>query len=190
MKRILKRASRLRKVSCDVDLRADLQCRFAWSCDLEESTIDSMVSLTRKHMRQLYNDAGGVWRWKDETKRSELVDDDARYFLIESECDGMSDLVAFVHFRFTVDDDEVEPVCYVYELQVDEKFRKLGLGSKLMSLVEDLCLSRTEFRKLMLTVFSANDQARCFYEKLGFSPDPTSPLNSVYLILSKSIDGV
>lgn len=109
--------------------------------------------------------------------------------------DEKGTVLAFAHFRYEADDDSrlPLPVTYLYELQVDPSCQKLGLGKRLMTIVELISLG-SRMRKCMLTVFHANVGAMKFYERNGYVVDECSPSNFEgegcescdYEILSKS----
>lgn len=102
-------------------------------------------------------------------------------------------VLGFAHLRYERDDDGLLPVAYLYELQVSPAVQKLGLGKKLMTLVELLAL-RTRMTKVLLTVFHHNAGALGFYRKNGYAVDESSPSNFAgeegaacdYEILSKA----
>ena len=90
-------------------------------------------------------------------------------------------------------DDEDEPsegVLYVYELQIRESFRRIGLGKKVMALLEQLCRD-IELPKVMLTVFKSNQPALYFYQGLDYKADGICPSQhgvlADYEILSKAV---
>ena len=102
---------------------------------------------------------------------------------------------AFCHFRFNLDDDEsMNPleVLYVYEIQVSDRYRRRGLGRRLMGLMEDVA-RRTGMKRLMLTVFKSNVGAMDFYlNKMKYEIDRMSPSRygeeeADYEILSKAV---
>jgi len=63
---------------------------------------------------------------------------------------------------------------YCYELQVVEKFARHGLGTKLMQYLWDIG-QKKGMEKVMLTVFKSNQAGVKFYEKNGYTLDPSSP---------------
>ena len=65
-------------------------------------------------------------------------------------------------------------VVYLYELHLGEKLRGDGLGTRLMQLVEGAGRN-AGMEKAMLTVYKANEGARKFYGKLGYTVDEFSP---------------
>ena len=116
------------------------------------------------------------------------------------------DFVGFVHFRLTPDNDNDEEdevpsqdSLYVFEIQLDETVRGAGLGSKAMSLLEEMgremnTLARGKSKaleKVCLTVFKCNQKAVEFYEKIGYKVDNCDPSNfgthEDYIIMSKAL---
>lgn len=96
---------------------------------------------------------GSQWPTEEKVKHREMVSTQARYIFVHeasnADANGMlskSDaektiaidkndpMVAFVHFRFII--EEMIPVLYVYELQIEPCFRGRGLGTFLMELIE------------------------------------------------------
>eukprot|EP00727_Mastigamoeba_balamuthi_P000364 m51a1_g10324 hypothetical protein (905) ;mRNA; f:55053-60252 len=82
--------------------------------------------------------------------------------------------VGFAMFRFEV--QEVRPedgwCVYLYELQLEEGARRMGLGTRLMRLVELVAL-RARAAYVRLTVFLENEAALALYrDKLGYSSAP------------------
>ncbi|KAL7443569.1 hypothetical protein ACHAXH_005737 [Discostella pseudostelligera] len=87
-------------------------------------------------------------------------------------------VLGFIHYRYECDDDirPNHPITYLYEIQINQSHQKLGLGSRLLSLVE-IISRRLQMKKLMLTVFRANINAMAFYDRRGYSIDQCSPSN-------------
>ena len=105
-------------------------------------------------------DAYGVeWPKEEKVKRREMVEEDALYIVVRLDerehimkdinsdvilsskrgnlglQEGLgSPVVAFVHYRFVVEEDF--PVLYVYELQLEKRVQGKGLGKFLMQLLE------------------------------------------------------
>ena len=87
-------------------------------------------------------------------------------------------------------------VVYCYEIHLEECVRGMGVGGRLMGVLEEVG-RRAGVEKAMLTVFRRNEGAVGFYEGLGYGVDEYSPRpkklrNGVvkevdYLILSKSL---
>lgn len=161
------------------DLRVRVSCvrATAASNDLREWAFD----LVSQNMRELYE--ASQWGWSENAKRKELVHRDAWYLVARSEADDSP--VGFIHFRFDMDDGM--SVLYCYELQLESRVQRRGLGSHLMRLLDQLA---AHFRmcKTVLTVFKSNTGALAFYQKaLGYRIDETSPPGDAadYVILSR-----
>ncbi|XP_029616559.1 N-alpha-acetyltransferase 40 isoform X3 [Salmo trutta] len=110
------------------------------------------------------------WGWKEREKRDEMNDERAWYLLAR---DTDSSPVAFSHFRFDVECGE--EVLYCYEVQLESRVRRKGLGKFLIQILQ-LIANSTQMKKVMLTVFKHNHGAYQFFrEALQFEIDDTSP---------------
>uniref|UniRef100_A0A8D2QT73 N-alpha-acetyltransferase 40 n=1 Tax=Zosterops lateralis melanops TaxID=1220523 RepID=A0A8D2QT73_ZOSLA len=93
-------------------------------------------------------------------------------------------------FELTKCGDEV---LYCYEVQLESRVRRRGLGKFLLQILQ-LVANSTQMKKVMLTVFKHNHGALQFFrEALQFEVDATSPSvsgccgdDSSYEILSRS----
>jgi ribosomal protein S18 acetylase RimI-like enzyme len=165
-----------------------LSVRFARSADIQPKMFEELLSLFERNMGELYKNSS--WGLDTEEKSAELKHAKARYLLVETSKGNQ--LAGFVHFRFVYDDEEqpTEAVLYVYEIQIDEKFRRQGLGKKLMGISEQIG-AKAEVSKVLLTVFKSNQAAMEFYKRLDYGIDYSSPSNhnepADYEILSKSV---
>eukprot|EP00981_Chlorochromonas_danica_P006417 scaffold1389_cov251-Ochromonas_danica.AAC.15 len=151
------------------------------------------------NMEEKYRDAG--WKFDLIEKQKELFHPASRFLLLtqknndnDSESDNDRVVVGYLIFRFTWDDeDEPEyPVLYVYELQVDSRFRRQGVGAYLLDYTVQLA-AHFNMRKVMLTCLKNNPEAMSFYRKMGFGIDVNSPsrggfMKEVYEILSDRPD--
>ena len=81
--------------------------------------------------------------------------DDPAWYLVAREADGSP--VAFSHFRYEMEHEE--EVLYVYEIQLEEKVRRKGLG-RFMMMVLELLSNKADMRKIMLTCFKHNQVQR------------------------------
>lgn len=135
---------------------------------LPPSTVEWAFDLTKANMRTMYEQS--EWGWKDREKREELKDERAWYLLAT---DADSTPVAFSHFRFDMEcGDEV---LYCYEIQLEKRVRRKGLGKFLIQILQ-LIANSTQMKKVMLTVFKYNHGAyQLFREALQFEIDETSP---------------
>uniref|UniRef100_A0A8C6WBY6 N-alpha-acetyltransferase 40 n=1 Tax=Nannospalax galili TaxID=1026970 RepID=A0A8C6WBY6_NANGA len=135
---------------------------------LEPATVDWAFDLTKTNMQTMYEQS--EWGWKDREKREEMMDDRAWYLIA---WEDSSIPVAFSHFRFDVEcGDEV---LYCYEVQLENKVRRKGLGKFLIQILQ-LMANSTQMKKVMLTVFKHNHGAYQFFrEALQFEIDDSSP---------------
>lgn len=147
------------------------------------------LDLFERNMGDMYRQSD--WGLNMTEKEEELSHENARFLIVSNET---SDLIAFAHFRFDVndDDDPTEEVLYVYELQVDKSARRCGLGQRIMSILE-LVARKAQMKKSMLTVFKNNEAALTFYTlKMKYKVDEISPSmygqDTDYEILSKQVN--
>ena len=172
------------------DAERNLSVKFVPSSGLSDPQLQSCFSLFERNMGDFYRNSS--WGLNLDEKLAELKHDKARFLLLTTEED---DLAGFVHFRFEYDDEESpnHPVLYVYEIQIDETFRRQGLGQKLMDIAEKIA-GKAGMAKVMLTVFKANTSAMDFYQKLDYSIDESSPSKfnepADYEILSSLVDSI
>lgn len=128
--------------------------------------------------------------WNPKQKEKEFKHETARFLICSIQSSEKKDLVAFVHFRFELDDEGKHPVVYCYEIQVSKEWQGKGLGKHLMHLLH-LIGDRFKMNKVMLTCFKHNEGTLSFYEKLGYTLDVCSPSKcgqeADYEILSKRI---
>jgi ribosomal protein S18 acetylase RimI-like enzyme len=156
-----------------------------------------MYALTETNMRKMYEQ---TWGWNSLEKRRELNHQNAKFvFAVEKKkkkkkkCDdGRTKSeedeelpVAFAHFRFEVDDDDVASV-YIYELQVERTKKRLGLGRLLMRACEKIAVE-LGLKHMALTVLKKNEGARAFYEKIGYEETDHAPADAHYVILRKRV---
>ncbi|XP_048952376.1 N-alpha-acetyltransferase 40 isoform X2 [Canis lupus dingo] len=147
-------------------LNVSIECKRV--SGLEPATVAWAFDLTKTNMQTMYEQS--EWGWKDREKREEMTDDRA-WYLIAWESSSVP--VAFSHFRFDVEcGDEV---LYCYEVQLESKVRRKGLGKFLIQILQ-LMANSTQMKKVMLTVFKHNHGAYQFFrEALQFEIDDSSP---------------
>nr|BAB30275.1 unnamed protein product [Mus musculus] len=147
-------------------LNVSIECKRV--SGLEPATVDWAFDLTKTNMQTMYEQS--EWGWKDREKREEMTDDRAWYLIA---WENSSIPVAFSHFRFDVEcGDEV---LYCYEVQLESKVRRKGLGKFLIQILQ-LMANSTQMKKVMLTVFKHNHGAYQFFrEALQFEIDGSSP---------------
>lgn len=77
-----------------------------FSAKLSVDEYDWAFDLVKSNMESIYDASG--YGWDDEDKQRELVEDGARFLLVREkavEAGTRGKLVAFCHFRFTVQGD-------------------------------------------------------------------------------------
>lgn len=153
--------------------------------------LPDFLKLFEDNMGEQYRQSS--WGLNMEEKQTELSHAKARFLVLLDSKAGKenNDLAGFCHYRFDYDDEEspTEVVVYVYELQIRENYRRLGLGKRIMTIVEDLAKA-AGLPKVMLTVFQSNQAALHFYQGIQYGIDETSPsqhgVTADYEVLSRS----
>ncbi|KAL9107942.1 MAG: hypothetical protein Q9227_007264 [Pyrenula ochraceoflavens] len=154
------------------------------SSELSPSEFSACFALFEQNSRRAYE--ASSWGWHPARKKKEMRLPDLKYFLLvesssssSSQLDGQcenrdaspdrSRIVAFLSFMPTYESGV--PVLYIYELQIQRAYQGLKLGRTLISVTEALAKRIAGLRKMMLTVFRANEGARRFYERCGWRID-------------------
>ena len=104
------------------------------------------------------------------------------WYLLAQDSEGKC--VGYSHFRFNMEiNDEV---LYVYEIQIDGKYQRKGIGRFMMFALEMLAF-KADMRKIMLTILKNNHETDKFFKQImKFEIDETCPKSHVdYEILSK-----
>jgi len=151
------------------------------SPEVDQATKDWAFKLLEDNMKPVYEETygeGGDFegeKWDPKEKREEMESEKAYFLLARTE---LGTPVAFSHFRFDMDyDDEV---LYCYELQIEKKFRRKGLGKFMMKVLE-LLMMKANMLKIMTTIFKREKSNRgLFKDCLKYETDETSPVDSVY----------
>ncbi|XP_064359216.1 N-alpha-acetyltransferase 40 [Dromaius novaehollandiae] len=147
-------------------LNLSIECKRV--AGLDRATVDWAFELTKSNMQALYERS--EWGWKEREKRQELTDERA-WFLVAR--DAAARPVAFSHFRFDV--EAGDEVLYCYEVQLESRVRRRGLGKFLLQILQ-LVANSTRMKKVMLTVFKHNAGAYHFFRQaLQFDVDASSP---------------
>lgn len=150
--------------------------------------VEILLDLFERNMGDFYRKSS--WGLDLGQKAEDLAHRRARHLVVYDETDRMA---AYCHYQFDYDDDEnpERVVFYVYELQIEETYQRMGLGTKLMNCMEYLARS-AGLESILLTVFFENTSAMSFYQKLGYEIDISSPSkyneHADYEILVKQID--
>ena len=145
--------------------------------------------------------------WSSKQKLHEMQESDMRFLLVRQASetnsepaphDRISEMVGFLSFMLTVE-DEIE-VVYCYEVHLLPSLRGQRIGETLMHIMEDTGRA-AGMVKAMLTVFTSNVGARKFYERIGYTlydeeaPPPrkrlrsrmTEPQKPTFVILAKDL---
>jgi len=160
----------------------DLTLETVRAPDMEEKDLAWAFDTVKTTMKPLYDDAYKndpemdlEFGWKEKEKKTEMREDLAWYLIARTQ-EGTA--VAFSHFRFDMDyDDEV---LYCYELQVEQAFRRKGLGRFMMKVLEMLTI-KADMLKLMCTIFKKDKpMVEFFRTALKFEMDETSFVDTVH----------
>ncbi|WVW84811.1 hypothetical protein I302_106846 [Kwoniella bestiolae CBS 10118] len=168
------------------------------SQNLSSRAQDAIFKLFDENMYDLQKTS--TFPYTESSKREELFDPDARYVLLLSSTSSTSngigvnnkgkgkgkeaqvefryeDLLGFCGFRFdteeTLSSRDAE-VVYCYEVQLSRRCRGLGLGKRLLGILEGIG-RRRGLDKVMLTCLKSNASALAFYTKQGYTADEIDP---------------
>lgn len=180
------------------DLKVKIRCVTAYE-SLEIKEKEFITKLTEGNMKCFYEQSENGWNEKQ--KEKEFRNENARFLFCsidggkkkleagDEKCED-EELIAFVHFRFELDDEQKHPVVYCYEIQVCPSYQSHGIGKFLMQILYKIG-SRFKMNKIMLTCFKHNDSTFKFYSRLGYGLDVCSPskfgMDTTYEILSMRI---
>lgn len=149
------------------DLKVNMRCVTSFTL-LTTKEKEFILNLTEGNMKCFYEKSENGWNVKQ--KEKEFKNEKARFIL----CSVDDELIAFVHFRFELDDEQKHPVVYCYEIQVIPSFQSHGIGKFLMQILYQIG-SRFKMNKVMLTCFKHNEATFQFYRKLGYDLDVCTP---------------
>lgn len=158
--------------------------------DMEEKDLVWAFDTAKTNMKPLYDEACKdnpvmdlEFGWKEQEKATQMRDDLAWYLIARTE-EGTA--VAFSNFRFIIDHDD--EVLYCYELQVEQAFRRKGLGRFMMQVLQMLMI-KADMLKLTCTIFKKDKpMVEFFRNALKFEMDEISFTDAVpdqYLILCR-----
>ncbi|KAL5995506.1 hypothetical protein ACLOJK_025568 [Asimina triloba] len=139
------------------------------------------------------------WQREEKVKRREMVAPEARYIFVRelrkasaedlssgieesttcSHWDGDGDpVVGFVQYRFIV--EEEVPVVYVYELQLEHRVQRRGLGKFLMQLIELIARKMGIEKSYEILCKAFDEDTKAKLEKLdklsGYGSKPPLPV--------------
>ena len=99
---------------------------------LNDETKAVIMNLLESNMKHLFEE--NHLSWRNDKEKMFGNDDGAWNLLAENSDDGK--IVGFSHFKYEL--DYGDEVLYVYEIQVDSKFQRKGLGQFMMQVLEML----------------------------------------------------
>lgn len=129
---------------------------------------DYIFNLTKKCMFDIYEQTNG---WDDKIKKRELFENESRYLIAFDISDGIKP-VGFMHYRFELEMNELS--LYIYELNIEEEYRRKGLGKYIVMASEFIALKRG-MEMVLLTIHKNNIIGVSFLQALHYEPHPTSP---------------
>lgn len=175
---------------------------------IPKSDLDDCFRLIKETSSKAYKESG--FGWSPRKKKAEMRLPDMKYLLVKEmvedgdvenalEQRGFgsnvdADVEGFSSFMITYEDGY--EVIYCYEIHLSLHLINKGIGTRLMSIMEEIG-TRVGVEKAMLTVFRSNEAALKFYRKLGYVEDEYSPQARLlrngsvkepsYVILSKPL---
>lgn len=209
--------------AASVDFGHDLYLSFATAATISNSDFEGCFDLVRSTSAAAYTASSRGWSSED--KRTEMRDADMKYLMIHAVARAGSssdfpshalnfgdrvldpgkgepgNVVGFLSFMLTREDRR--DVIYCYEVHLKEEYQRRGLGGQLMLLMERVGVS-VAVKKGMLTVFTSNEAAIRFYNRIGYEwydeeavPEGkslrsgvTEPPKPSYVILAKNLNRV
>jgi ribosomal protein S18 acetylase RimI-like enzyme len=136
--------------------------------------------LLENNMSHLYETS--TLGWTPKKKQQELNRNWARFLMVR-DCAAAGKFIGYAFFRF--DEDYNRAALYCYELHIVEEYRGRGIGTHLITILEEMAKS-FNLEILILTTLTNNEPALKFYEKLGFELDESNKKNErSFKILSK-----
>ncbi|PKI85991.1 hypothetical protein MVES_000565 [Malassezia vespertilionis] len=130
-----------------------------------------IFTLLEANMKHFYV---GAAAWDVRAKKAELFDPASNFLLVTGSLDSdCSDICGFVMWRFDVDETRDDPFAEPGDELIEVAY--CILLHALESIAWQTCM-----RKVMLTVFKANKEAREFYHNQRYILDTTSPDNDEY----------
>lgn len=166
--------------------RNGLDVEIAFTHRLTKDEADWAFDVVKCNMEDIYDTSG--YGWDDEDKMKELTEGGARFLLVREKPEPgegcLGPLVAFVHFRFSVqgevmDEMEGETVLYIWDIHVDDAYQRKGLGRHLLTVLE-LIARREQMKMIALPVQFSDERTLTWINSKckGYTPD-TSLLSLV-----------
>lgn len=177
----------LRPAANLIQLPPDVCLSFATNTNISTADFDACFNLVRSTSRAAYKASSRGWSSRQ--KKCEMLEQDMKYLMVYSIAQDPpssgrlyedlnledsklrpvrgqpSAVIGFLSFMLT-HEDGIE-VIYCYEIHLQSEFQGRGLGFDLMRIME--LIGRTVgVNKAMLTVFTSNQIALDFYDRVGY----------------------
>lgn len=151
--------------------RNGLDLKISFETRLAGDDLDWAFNIVKDNMEDVYDASG--YGWDDDDKMRELTEDGTRFLLVR---DAANSLVAFTHFRFTVQGEVMDVMCgepslFVWDLHVEEDIRRKGLGKHLLMVLE-LIARQQKMRVISVPIQFNDEEATNWIRTMrGFAPD-------------------
>ena len=132
---------------------------------------EEVFQITKENMYDLASKSS--LGWEDSEKMEEMKQKDGFYILFEE---------GFVCIRFEKHNKKL--MCYLWEIQLKKQFHHQGIGTEMMNVIEKIC-KLTRCDELCLLCLHTNENAKKFYEKLGFDVSDKDSDGKDYIIFMK-----
>jgi len=138
--------------------------------------IHSLSAILAAGAKLAWHTNEAIQTFQDDYIAEMMAETTVRHTTLIAERDGVA--LGFIHVRESKDDISGEECGTVPLLAVTEAAQGAGIGKLLMEAAESWSREKG-FRLLHLEVFSTNDQARYFYDSLGFKPDTINMIKAL-----------
>ena len=152
--------------------RNGLECDIKFTTKLTPEEFNWAFDLIKLNMEERYDESG--YGWDDEDKKGELDEKGTRFLLVREK--GWDNLVAFAHFRFTVQGEVMDvmagkPAVFVWDVHVEEEYQRKGLGKHILTILE-LIARRENIDMISIPIQLSDTVASAWISKLkGYGPD-------------------
>ena len=112
-------------VNCKIECHQNMK-------QIKEDERFTMLQILESNMKAIYEK---TWGWNLQSKSNELFSNTSKFIICREI--GSNEIMGYCVYKFEWDDmDEPEfSVLFCYELQIDIKFARLGLGKMMMSML-------------------------------------------------------
>lgn len=195
----------------DLQIYRALRFEFKRSTKMSNSELAACFDLISKTSEQDYRSSSRGW--DPDYKLEEMSDREMMYFLVrqaegyigvdsvdngDASAPHAGAILGFMSLKLEPEDEELKlmrPVVYMYEIHLDDRLRGQSLGGRMINWAASQA-RMVKISKMMLTVFTVNENARRLYDREGFVKDASSPEGRVtrrkvikadYIIMSKEL---